>query len=84
MQVALDGGVDGLDVLRRVAATAPRWLAPGGHVLVETSDRQAAHAVEIFAANGLVARAATSDDELDATVVVGTIAAQGSPLSRSP
>lgn len=34
--VALDGG-DGLDVLRRVAAGAPEWLAPGGCVLVETS-----------------------------------------------
>ncbi|MGH3386388.1 MAG: putative protein N(5)-glutamine methyltransferase [Nocardioidaceae bacterium] len=69
--VALDGGADGLDVLRRVAAAAPQWLAPGGHVLVETSERQAPQAVAAFARNGLVSRVAT-DDELNATVVIAT------------
>ena len=38
--VALDGGADGLDVLRRVAAEAGDWLAPGGHLLLETSAGQ--------------------------------------------
>ena len=33
-RLALDGGADGLDVLRRVAAEAPTWLAPGGTLLV--------------------------------------------------
>ena len=70
-RVALDGGADGLDVLRRVAAEAPRWLAPGGHLLVETSERQAPHAVRAFTGSGLTARLATSE-ELYATVVVGT------------
>ncbi|MGW2515565.1 putative protein N(5)-glutamine methyltransferase [Streptomyces sp. NPDC001617] len=68
--VALDGGFDGLDVLRRVAAEAPRWLAPGGCVLVETSERQAALAVEAFAGQGLTTRLAT-DDDLYANVVIG-------------
>jgi release factor glutamine methyltransferase len=80
--VALDGGVDGLDVLRAVAAVAPGWLAPGGHLLVETSERQAPQAVEIFAGTGLTARVAGSDD-LDATVVVGTRPAPRRRLSRS-
>ena len=40
-RVALDGGADGLDVLRRVTAAAPEWLAPGGILLFETSERQA-------------------------------------------
>jgi release factor glutamine methyltransferase len=70
-RVALDGGADGLDVLRRVAAEASRWLAPGGHLLVETSERQAPHAVRAFTDGGLTARLATSE-ELYATVVVGT------------
>lgn len=68
--VALDGGADGLHVLRRVVAGAPQWLAPGGHVLVETSNRQVPQLVEVFARNGLSWRVA-SCAELNATVVVG-------------
>lgn len=68
--VALDGGADGLDVLRRVIAAAPRWLTPGGHLLVETSEDQAPGTVRAFARNGLIPRVARSD-ELDATVVMG-------------
>ncbi|MFE6775359.1 putative protein N(5)-glutamine methyltransferase [Streptomyces sp. NPDC057702] len=69
--VALDGGTDGLDVLRRVAAAAREWLAPGGCVLVETSERQAARAALAFLRGGLAARL-TCSDELDVTVVIGT------------
>ncbi len=72
-RVTLDGGDDGLAVLRRVAAVAPRWLAPGGHLLVETSEAQAAAAVGVVAAGGLTGRV-VRDDEGDATVVVGTLA----------
>ncbi len=70
-RVALDGGTDGLDVLRRVAAAAPEWLAPGGHLLTETSERQAAQAAEIMAGSGLAPEVASSA-ELSATVVTGT------------
>jgi release factor glutamine methyltransferase len=70
-RVALDGGADGLDVLRRVAADAPRWLAPGGHLLVETSQRQAPRAVAIVSRAWLVPRVASAE-ELAATVVIGT------------
>jgi release factor glutamine methyltransferase len=70
-RVALDGGPDGLGVLRRVAAEAPRWLAPGGSLLFETSERQLPSAVEVVVTAGLSARVAT-DDELDATVVIAT------------
>lgn len=68
--IALDGGADGLDVLRRVTAEAAGWLAPGGSLLVETSERQVRAAVGIFAAAGLRPRVATSE-ELYAQVVVG-------------
>lgn len=69
-RVALDGGTDGLDIQRRVAAEASLWLAPGGHLLVETSEQQAPHTVEIFTCNGLIPQVARSK-ELDATVVIG-------------
>jgi release factor glutamine methyltransferase len=74
--VTLDGGADGLDVQRRVAASAAQWLAPGGHLLVETSEEQAPLTVEIFARNGLIPRVAGSE-ELYATVVIGTQPAGG-------
>lgn len=70
-RATLDGGADGLDLLRRVAADAPRWLAPGGTLLSETSARQASAALEILAAAGLTPRLVT-DDDLGATVVVAT------------
>lgn len=69
--VALNGGEDGLDVMRRVAGEAARWLVSGGHVLVETSERQVPKTVEIFKSSGLIPQVAT-DQELDATIVIGT------------
>lgn len=73
-RVALDGGADGLEVQRRVIAEAPQWLAPGGHLLVETSRGQEAGTAEAFSRNGLHPQVAHCD-ELDATVVYGTSSA---------
>jgi release factor glutamine methyltransferase len=70
-RVALDGGADGLDVLRRVSAGAREWLAPGGHVLFETSEQQAPGAMRVLSGDGLAARVVGSH-EPEATVVVGT------------
>jgi release factor glutamine methyltransferase len=81
-RMALDGGADGLDVQRRLAAAAPVWLAPGGHLLVETSERQAPQTEEIFTRNGLISHVACSD-ELHATVVIGTKPVGHSPRARS-
>lgn len=74
--VALDGGSDGLDVLRRVAACAPRWLRPGGHVLVEISDRQRDAASAAFRDAGLEAFIDEfEEDEDSTTVLVGRLPA---------
>jgi release factor glutamine methyltransferase len=69
--VALDGGSDGLDVQRRVIADAGGWLAPGGHLVIETSLRQADGTATAMAAHGFVTRT-VRDDDLDGTAVVGT------------
>ncbi|MEU6773116.1 putative protein N(5)-glutamine methyltransferase [Streptomyces sp. NPDC046759] len=69
-RVALDGGADGLDLLRRVAAGATEWLAPGGCLLTETSERQAPAAVRALTEAGLRTRPAVSE-ELSAHVVIG-------------
>ncbi|MGP3687599.1 putative protein N(5)-glutamine methyltransferase [Streptomyces sp. IBSNAI002] len=68
-RVSLDGGADGLDVHRRVAADAPHWLAPGGRLLIETSARQCPVTASALASAGLTTRVATSE-ELYATVVI--------------
>jgi release factor glutamine methyltransferase len=76
-RTALDGGADGLDILRRVAAEASRWLAEGGSLLVETSERQQQAACKTTRRGGLVPRVARSA-EWGATVIVATRPA-GSP-----
>ncbi|WP_433602858.1 putative protein N(5)-glutamine methyltransferase [Nocardia sp. CA-135953] len=70
-RTALDGGPDGLDIFRRVVTAAHTWLAPGGHLLVESTEAQARPSITILAAHGFTGRIAESD-ELYSTVVIGT------------
>jgi release factor glutamine methyltransferase len=60
-RLALDGGPDGLDVLRRVAARAGRWLAPGGVLLCEIGDDQGEAAAALLAGAGLAEVAVLPD-----------------------
>jgi release factor glutamine methyltransferase len=77
-RVALDGGADGLEVLRRVVVGAPSWLASGGHLLIETSEDQAPAVTEVMLHHGLAARVSHCD-ELGATVVSGCFRGAGVP-----
>ncbi|MFP3714879.1 putative protein N(5)-glutamine methyltransferase [Puerhibacterium sp. TATVAM-FAB25] len=70
-RAALDGGADGLDVVRRVVAGAPAWLAPGGSVLFEVGAGQVDAATAAVAAAGLAPRV-LRDDDAGALAVVGT------------
>lgn len=69
-RLALDGGGDGLDVHRRIAAEVAGWLAPAGAVLIETSRAQADATAALLAAAGLEV-AVEHDEELDGTIAVG-------------
>ena len=68
--VTLDGGPDGVDIQRRVAAEAGEWLAPGGRLLIETSREQADRTVGAFLAGGLTAEVRRAED-VEGTVVIG-------------
>ena len=46
---ALDGGLDGLDVFRRIAEEAHAWLAPGGLLAVELDSTRVAEAARLLA-----------------------------------
>jgi release factor glutamine methyltransferase len=54
-RVALDGGGDGLNCYRAIAAAAAALLAPGGILVVELGAGQAEPVARLFAAAGLAA-----------------------------
>jgi release factor glutamine methyltransferase len=60
-RLALDGGPDGLDVLRRLAPRAGRWLARGGRLLCEIGEDQAEAAAALLAGAGLTGVAVHPD-----------------------
>jgi release factor glutamine methyltransferase len=53
-RVALDGGRDGLEIIRRVARESLRWLAPGGLLAMEIGERQGPPALSLLQENGFV------------------------------
>ena len=60
-RLALDGGPDGLDVLRRLAPRAVHWLAPEGTLLCEIGEDQAEAATALLVAAGLAGVAVHPD-----------------------
>ncbi|MGH2960293.1 MAG: peptide chain release factor N(5)-glutamine methyltransferase [Solirubrobacterales bacterium] len=53
-RLALDGGEDGLDLVRRLANAAPSQLKPGGMLALEIGEGQAIETEEILLAAGFV------------------------------
>jgi release factor glutamine methyltransferase len=68
----LDGGPDGLDLLRRIAVDAGDWLRPGGAVLIEINESQYEAAESAFTAAGLSTSARIDPD--GTSVIVGQTA----------
>lgn len=50
--LALDGGADGLDCIRRIISTAPGYLQPGGILLLEMMAGQASTVMELLSLQG--------------------------------
>ena len=50
-RLALDGGVDGLDFYRRIAAEAPKYMTRGGTLIMEVGIGEAAEVVKLFKGN---------------------------------
>jgi len=59
--IALDGGSDGLDAYRAIAAQAPGLLAPGGKLIVELGAGQEAAVRALFTKAGLTVAPALDD-----------------------
>ena len=51
-QLALDGGGDGLDLIRKIVSQAPRYLLPGGVLLLEAGSEQMPAIRDLLATNG--------------------------------
>jgi len=61
-RVAMDGGRDGLAVIRRIVAQAPAWLVPGGALVLETGgDAQVRDVVGLMETAGFEAVAMRRD-----------------------
>jgi len=60
-RLALDGGPDGLDAYRLIAAAGPKLVAPGGHLVVEIGEGQAVDVKTLFTEAGLTPLASWKD-----------------------
>ena|SRR5699024_4456403 len=80
-RTALDGGADGLDLHRRLAAEAPSWLAPGGSLFLEIDAGQVPLTHDILTTNGMQVDIEHSPG-FDATVAIGTIARRDTDVTE--
>jgi release factor glutamine methyltransferase len=59
-------------VQARIASGSREWLAPGGRLIIETSERQAPRTASLLEEQGF-AVGVERDDERDGTCVVGVL-----------
>jgi release factor glutamine methyltransferase len=60
-RAALDGGADGLDFYRKLAMESKPFLKPGGKIMLEFGDGQAAAIRKIFEAEKWIVEAVKED-----------------------
>lgn len=64
-RIALDGGSDGMDIVRRIIADAPRWLRPDGALVVEVGAGQVSGLRLLLEQNGWERVAEVTDPDGD-------------------
>ena len=69
-RAALDGGADGLDFYRKLAAEAKPFLKPGGKIMLEFGDGQADATRKIFEAEKWIVEAVKEDYSQRARILV--------------
>lgn len=70
--LALDGGNDGLDLVRRIVSEANEYLVPGGHLMMEIGYDQGSVTCELMEAAGFIGVQCIKDYAGLDRVVVGT------------
>jgi release factor glutamine methyltransferase len=71
-RAALDGGPEGTDLLLEVVRRAPRWLRPGGRILLELGGDQAGPVGDALREQGLADPEVIRDAEGDARGIAAT------------
>jgi len=83
-RLALDGGSDGLQVIRRIVAAAPAALRPGGWLLMEIGEDQAGSVASLMAAEGFSGIASRLDLRGVERYVAGRLLEPGAPEPGAP
>ena len=73
-RLALDGGVNGMEVIERMVAELPRRLRPGGHALIEISPTMVHHAEALLDASPLQRLPTLNDLEGQSRIVQACVA----------
>jgi release factor glutamine methyltransferase len=81
-KLALDGGPDGLVLIRRLCAMAPARLSPGGSILLEVGQGQAPAVEQILADRGFVNVRSLLDLAKIARIVCGKLPTQTEGVSH--
>jgi len=82
-RLALDGGADGLDVLRRIVAAAGRLLRPGGWLLVEVGGDQDEGLTPTLAVDGFDLVTPWRDADGDLRGIAARLSGPSEPCARS-
>ncbi|HEY7949051.1 MAG TPA: HemK/PrmC family methyltransferase [Acidimicrobiales bacterium] len=77
-KMALDGGVDGLDLVRRVVASAARLLRPGGWIVIELGGAQDQTLSPALTAGGFDLAETWDDEDGDLRGLVARATGSGS------